>query len=302
MKKLAIAIGLLCCVATHGQGLTVEKSQYAFSYEDASAYYFTNAPTSPPNVFGWGSGSITNVPYYLTNAIMVSCGYDQCVALCSNGSVVAWGGDAYGQSDAPSDISNAVDVLAGQYWSAAVLADGTVRGWGSIPAGVDFVDATNVYEAAAAQGGVVFLDYYGNVNPEGTGIVTNGTPVTSAVAVAADGARWGAVKNDGSVVLVALGSYTKVACNATNGVGIAMAGNITELLRADGTAVKWTASSTNAGTVYSPVQEVAGYGASSFLLQTNFVFRVGGSLLQPTPDGPYSFIGLGNGFGMAVKQ
>jgi hypothetical protein len=70
------------------------------------------------------------------------------VAVLSNGTVVAWGGNTYGETDVPPGLSNVVAVAAGWHHSVALKSDGTVRGWGmdashetDIPAGLSNVIA-----------------------------------------------------------------------------------------------------------------------------------------------------------------
>jgi alpha-tubulin suppressor-like RCC1 family protein len=80
------------------------------------------------------------------NAIAISAGTYGSYALLSDGTVLAWGADAAGQtgtggaSTNPCDctpspvtvpgIDSAVAISGGQYGAAALLADGTVRAWG----------------------------------------------------------------------------------------------------------------------------------------------------------------------------
>jgi hypothetical protein len=50
--------------------------------------------------------------------------------LKSDGTVVSWGYNYYGQTSVPSDLTNGVAVSAGAYHSLALRADGTVAAWG----------------------------------------------------------------------------------------------------------------------------------------------------------------------------
>jgi hypothetical protein len=86
----------------------------------------------------------------LTNVIAIDAGEEYALALLSNGTVMFWGYDYYGESgngigiqtETPSGcycvdhpvpvpgISNAVAISAGWYLGSALLADGTVKDWG----------------------------------------------------------------------------------------------------------------------------------------------------------------------------
>lgn len=80
------------------------------------------------------------------------------LALQKNGTVVAWGYNAQGQCNVPSDLRNAVSVAAGNGVSVAVRSDGSLAIWGSgklfdaIPK-----DLTEVVQVAFTQQGVLFL-------------------------------------------------------------------------------------------------------------------------------------------------
>ena len=54
-----------------------------------------------------------------------------CPALASvGGTVVAWGGNAYGQSTVPGGLSGVTAIAAGLDHSLALMSDGTVVAWG----------------------------------------------------------------------------------------------------------------------------------------------------------------------------
>ena len=98
-------------------------------------------------VWGYDQGSgVTSVPVSLTNVTAISAGGNHCLAV-SNGFVVAWGANNYGQCTVPASLSNVVDVAGGAYHSLALKANGTVAAWGrangetTVPSGLSNVVA-----------------------------------------------------------------------------------------------------------------------------------------------------------------
>jgi len=98
-------------------------------------------------VWGYDQGSgVTSVPVSLTNVTAISAGGNHCLAV-SNGFVVAWGANNYGQCTVPANLSNVVDVAGGAHHSLALKANGTVAAWGrangetTVPSGLSNVVA-----------------------------------------------------------------------------------------------------------------------------------------------------------------
>ena len=83
-------------------------------------------------VVAWGSNNYgqTNVSPGLTNVIAIAAGYYHGLALTGNGTVVSWGMNQYGQTNVPADLSNVVAIAAGGYHSLALKSNGTVVSWG----------------------------------------------------------------------------------------------------------------------------------------------------------------------------
>ena len=65
-------------------------------------------------------------PPALTDAMGVAAGAVHSLILRSNGTVVAWGYDDWGQTSVPANVTNAVAVAAGDFHSLALRADGNV--------------------------------------------------------------------------------------------------------------------------------------------------------------------------------
>ena len=53
------------------------------------------------------------------------------LALTTNGDVVAWGNDWYGQCDVPAGLQEVVAIAAGGYHSLALRWNGEVTAWGA---------------------------------------------------------------------------------------------------------------------------------------------------------------------------
>ena len=64
------------------------------------------------------------------NYIAIAAGSSHSLALRTNGTVVAWGNNGYGQTNVPAGLSNVIAIAAGGYHSLALKSDGTVAVWG----------------------------------------------------------------------------------------------------------------------------------------------------------------------------
>lgn len=142
-------------------------------------------------------------------AVAASCESSQyafSLALKQNGTVVAWGGNQFGQTSIPSDLSNVTAIAAGAFQGLALKRDGTIVSWGQ-----------------------------GNPPPEG---------LSNVVAIAAGGesGRNLALKKDGTVVdwpVRSVRYFSTVPPGLTNVVAIAASGSESLALRRDGTIVGW---------------------------------------------------------------
>ena len=150
------------------------------------------ALTSAGGVVAWGGG-LSNVPSGLSGVSAIAAGGEHSLAV-SNGFVVAWGDNSYGQCSVPAGLSNVWGVAACWGHSVALKNDGTVVAWGdnsygetSVPAGLSNVVAvaaggyTNPYTACS-----LALKSDGTVVAWGTSEVLN--PVAGLSNVIAIGA------------------------------------------------------------------------------------------------------------------
>src|SRR5258708_24190826 len=90
------------------------------------------AVRSDGTVLAWGNNNYgqSTVPPSATNVTAIAAGQNHCLALRADGTVVAWGQNTLGQSTVPSGLSNAVAVAAGGVRSVVLLQNGTVVSFG----------------------------------------------------------------------------------------------------------------------------------------------------------------------------
>ena len=94
-------------------------------------------------VVAWGSNANgqTNVPAGLSNVVDIAAGIQHSMALMSNGTVVAWGGNSYEQTNVPAGLTNVIAIAAGGYHNLALTANNTVTAWGNNTQGQTTVPA-----------------------------------------------------------------------------------------------------------------------------------------------------------------
>ncbi len=183
----------------------------------------------------------------LIHFVILGCGAPVCGA---SGVMVAWGDNAYGQTNPPSSQENIVAIAAGYEHSLALKPDGSVVGWGSyrtatnyvpisIPAALSNVTAIAgglAHSLALKADGTVIawgFDYHGQTNVP--------SELTNAVAIAAGLNHSLALKGDGTVTAWGYNYYgqTDVPPGLRNVVAIAGGANHSLALKADGTVVAW---------------------------------------------------------------
>jgi alpha-tubulin suppressor-like RCC1 family protein/uncharacterized protein YjdB len=232
----------------------------------------------------------------LSGVVAIAAGYDHTVALKSDGTVVAWGGDQNGQlGDGTTGdsvchcrstpvtvlgLSGVVSVAAGSHDSVALKSDGTVVGWGwndygqlgdgtttsrtfpvAVPGltGVKAVSAGAIHTVALKTDGTLMAWGYNLEGELGDGtIIQRWSPVavpllSNVVAVAAGGYHTVALKSDGTLMAWGwnrygeLGDGTEVQqLSPVNGpalVGITTVvtggDHTTVALKSDGTLMAW---------------------------------------------------------------
>jgi alpha-tubulin suppressor-like RCC1 family protein len=110
-------------------------------------------------VVAWGDNAFgeSTVPTNLVNAVAISAGYLHSVALCADGSVTAWGDDTFGQTNVPPGLTNVVAIAAGDFHTLALLSNGRVVAWGD-----DSFGQTSVPEGLSGVAGIA-CGYYHNL-------------------------------------------------------------------------------------------------------------------------------------------
>jgi hypothetical protein len=200
---------------------------------------FSLAIASNGAIVAWGDNTYgeLNTPASLTNVHSVSAGYFHSVALRSDGTVVAWGSNDRGQLNVPAGLSNVLQISAGAENTLALRSDGTVVAWGSSLYGQTNVPASAAGATAVSAGGIFSLALVPQTVPGApTGVVAS--PANGAASVS-----WNAPSSSGSGPITgytATSSPDGKIC-ATTG---ALSCNITGLT--NGTAYTFTVAARNA--------------------------------------------------------
>lgn len=113
-------------------GIGYTSNNYTFYEQPANMAFYILAKPSQTMVAGIGDDTVgqCDVPYGLTNAIQVTAGRGQSLALKTDGTVAAWGANFYGQGVVPTNLSGVAMISAGYYDDYALLTNGTVTAWG----------------------------------------------------------------------------------------------------------------------------------------------------------------------------
>jgi hypothetical protein len=174
--------------------------------------------------------------------VSVSASFEHSLFLRSDGSIVGWGRNDYGQATPPVGNDFAT-VAAGGWHSLALKSDGSIVGWGwnsygqaTSPVGNDFmaVAAGNYHSLALKTNGSI-IGWGRNNCGQTTSPVGN-----DFVAVAAGGEHSLALRSDGSIVAWGRNDFGQATQAAGNNFIAIAAGNLHSLaLKSDGSIVGW---------------------------------------------------------------
>jgi len=223
----------------------------------------------------------------LANVVAIAAGTSHSLALKSDGTVFAWGGNSWGQlgdattTDLPtpapvSGLSNVVAIAAGSYHSLALRSDGTVWSWGRNNAG-QLGDGTTAAHPSAAP--VANLDH----------VVAISAAANLSLALRSDHTvrAWG-TNSGGQLGIGSIGgsrTTPQQVLNLTGAVAIAAGNDLAVALRSDGTVsawgIRWNQQAGNGASGFVQPQATAVSGLASVV----DVSAAGGYLLALEADG-----------------
>lgn len=243
-------------------------------------------PSGPPNVVtAWGREGVyffngndlpttpapeTYVPMGLINVRSIAAGEIHAVALKSDGSVVSWGDDFYGQSAVPAGLGTVVEIAAGRNVSGAVKADGTIRLWGdstspvitSLPANLTGIRklALGYDHALALKADGTIVAWGSNANGQST--VPSG--LADVTAIAAGDRHSTALKSDGTVAKWGASFAVSFPAGLSGVTALSSNGGHTLALKNDGTVVAWGNNGNGQSSVPAGLSGVVAIAAGAF--------------------------------------
>ena len=247
------------------------------------------------SVFNWGYGDPL-VPPVLSDIVAIANADNHALGLRSNGIVVGWGYDDFGQATPPPGLNGVKRISANRNFSMALKSDGTIVTWGAnsygrgdVPLGL-----ANIVAIAAGDTHALALRNNGTVVGWGYDPYAANIPsgLSNVVDVAAGAGFSMALKTDGTVA--AWGSNANGETNVPaglNGVKAISAGYMhCVALRSNGTVVCWGLNSYGQCNVPANLTNVTavagGFGATLALKNDGSVSHWGWSLLQPPANMP----------------
>jgi alpha-tubulin suppressor-like RCC1 family protein len=194
----------------------------------------------------------TNVPPNLFNVVAIASGFEHCLAVRAEGTVVEWGDVANWPTHVPAGLYDAVSAAAGGSHSLVLRRGGAVIGWGDNASGQlnTPIGLSNTVAIAAGIKHSLALRADGTVAAWGDNSArqTNVPPnLSNIVGIAAGSWHNVALRADGSVIVWGGSSYhTNIPPDLTNAVAVAAGSNHSLARTADGRVVVWGAAGAQA--------------------------------------------------------
>ncbi|HQL79764.1 MAG TPA: immunoglobulin domain-containing protein, partial [Verrucomicrobiota bacterium] len=231
------ALSLSNVQTTQAGSYTVVVTNAAGSVTSAAGVLTVVLPPAPVSgsVVAWGGNAKgqSSVPPGLTDVVAVAGGIDHSLALKTDGTVVGWGLNSYGQTNPPAGLSNVVAVAAGWDTSFALKRDGTLEEWG--------------WDG----------DY---------GLKATAEALTNIIAVSALWDCGMVLKSDNTVFVWGKSRYgeTNVPAGLADVVAISGGGQFCMAKKRDGTVVVWGGNYTGQTNVPAGLNSVAAVAAGSY--------------------------------------
>jgi len=193
------------------------------------------------SVVGWGGGVVPGNDFVAV-AVDGDIGGDHWLALRSDGSLVGWGWNRYGEADVPAG-NDFVAIAVGRHYCLALRSDGSLVAWGrndygeaDVPPGSDFVAiAAGAHHCLALRSDGSLVAWGLNVSG-----ITDVPPGTDFVAIAAGDRHSLALRFDGSLVGWGYNNYGQTDVPQGNDfVAIAAGGYHSLAIRSDGSLEAW---------------------------------------------------------------
>jgi alpha-tubulin suppressor-like RCC1 family protein len=243
--------------------------------------------------------------------VVAATGFALCAlpASADDGSIVAWGQDAYGQCDVPAPNLDFVAIEGGSWHTIALKVDGSIRAWGRNDYGQTDLPSPNsgFIAVAAGERHNLALKSDGSIVAWGLnnyGQCTVPLPNAGFVAIAAGGEQSLGLKSDGSIVAWGRNDYGQCSVPAPNSNFIAVAaGGLHSLgLKGAGSIVVWGYNTSGQCNVPSPNANfiaVAGGGEHSLGLKSDgsiVAWGLNGDGQCNVPSPNTDFVGLAGGY------
>lgn len=227
----------------------------------------------PTVVIGWGSVFVSSPtpPLWLTNVCAISAGDNCNAALKSDGTVYAWGWNAFGKLAVPAGLTNVCSVSVGGNHGSTLINDGTVVDWGDsffdaaavVPAGL-----SNVVRIAAGDGFNLALKQDGRCIEWGRDSLNLLSPppgLSNVVEIGAGHSHALALTRDRAVV--GWGSNGSgeihVPAGLSNVIGVAAGWFHSMALKEDGSVVAWGRNYSGQANIPPMVQNVVAIAAGA---------------------------------------